>query len=205
MTSSDDKKDSINNIIDLVFVIDKSGSMYRITEDTIGGFNSMIEREKELHPNALVTLVLFDTRRRVIYTRKPIAEVEKLTSKEYYAEGCTALLDAVGTTINIIDRTDYDKVLFVISTDGYENSSKEFTNEDIKNMINNHDWEFIFLGADIDSFDQASRIGIHSSHTGNYSKTRRGISSKWDSINRASSCLGYGRTLYDSEWKRDLE
>lgn len=106
--------------VDLVFLLDKSGSMYDVVSDTIGGFNSFIEREREKNPNTHVTLVLFDTEYKVLYTRKPIDEVSKLTKNEYFADGCTALLDAIGTTINRLDRKVENDVLFVITTDGLE-------------------------------------------------------------------------------------
>ena len=134
-----------DKLVDLVFVLDKSGSMWGSESDVIGGFNSLITKEKKLHPNTIVTLVFFDTEYKVIYTRKDISEVEELTSDVYYADGCTALLDAVGTTINRLDKIAHDNVLFVIATDGQENSSKEYTRRDIKKMITSHDWEFISL------------------------------------------------------------
>lgn len=164
-----DKRDE--KMVDLVFVLDKSESMWGSESDVIGGFNSLITKEKKLHPNTIVTLVLFDTEYKFIYTRKDISEVEELTSDVYYADGGTALLDAVGTTINRLDKKDTENVLFVIATDRLENSSREFSRDDIKKMIISHEWGFLFLGADIDSFTEASSIGISSCNTANYKKT----------------------------------
>ena len=194
-----------DEVMDLVFVLDKSGSMYILTEDTIGGFNSLIEKQRQFNPSTRVSLVLFDTKYRVIYTRKPITEVEKLTSDVYYASGCTVLLDAVGTTINRLDRETSAKVLFVISTDGLENSSREYTKKDIRNMIENHDWEFIFLGANIDSFAEAGGLGIPASHAANYDPSHDGVDRHWRSVSKASRSVFSGRPLCYGEWKEDLE
>lgn len=198
-----DKKDE--KMVDLVFVLDKSGSMWGSESDVIGGFNSLITKEKKLHPNTIVTLVLFDTEYKVIYTRKDISEVEELTSDVYYADGCTALLDAVGTTINRLDKKDTENVLFVIATDGLENSSREFSRDDIKKMIKSHEWEFLFLGADIDSFSEASSIGISSSHTANYKKTSASYGRLFNSVRRAKLSIHNGLSLKDGDWKRELE
>lgn len=194
-----------DKLVDLVFVLDKSGSMWGSESDVIGGFNSLIAKEKKLHPNTIVTLVLFDTEYKVIYTRKDISEVEELTSDVYYADGCTALLDAVGTTINRLDKIAHDNVLFVIATDGQENSSKEYTRRDIKKMITSHDWEFIFLGADIDSFSEASSLGINSTHTANYEKSAAGLGGLFSSVRSAKLSMHRGQKLRDGSWKRELE
>lgn len=194
-------KDEVN----LVFVLDKSGSMYSLVDDTIGGFNSLIEEQRKNFPNTFVTLVLFDTAYKVIYERKPITEVEELTTDVYYASGCTALLDAVGKTITTLDRTVKGNVLFAITTDGMENSSKEYKRSDIKNMIKNHDWEFIFLGANIDSFREAESIGIDEIHSANYAPTGMGEKVKWRCVGVASNSISNGHPLLNREWKRKLE
>lgn len=189
---------------DLIFILDKSGSMYDIQKDTIDGFNSFIDREKREHPNTLVTLVLFDTQYKILYTRKPISQVEKLTSEDYYASGCTALLDAIGTTINKVDKLTSDKVLFVITSDGLENSSVEYSYESIKSMIKSHNWEFIFIGADIDSYDVADSIGIRRSRSGNYTKSNRGVRSVFGSVANAKRSLHDLGYIEDS-WSDGLE
>lgn len=198
------KKDEFE--MDLVFVLDKSGSMFDVVEDTIGGFNSFIKREKKSGKKTCVTLVLFDDEYHILYTRKPIDEVEMLTDKEYFASGCTALLDAVGRTILSLDKEVSDKVMFVITTDGLENASKEFSRTDIKKLIENHDWEFLFIGADIDSYAEASTLGIPASRTANYEKSSAGLGVLFDSASRF-------RCAFDEDceeemergWKEDLD
>ena len=126
------------NAMDLVFILDKSGSMWDVVEDTIGGFNSFIERERKNDIKTYVTLVLFDDEYRILYTRKPIEEVEELTCEQYFASGCTALLDAVGTTIESLDGEVAKKVMFVITTDGLENASTKYSpNNDTQNHTDN--------------------------------------------------------------------
>ncbi len=191
--------------VDLVFLLDKSGSMYGAVSDTIGGFNSFIEREREKNPNTRVTCVLFDTEYNVLYTRKPITEVAELTKREYFADGCTALLDAIGTTINRIDRKVDNDVLFVITTDGLENSSREFSKSDIKNMIANHTWEFLFIGADIDSYSEAYDLGIEESHAANYEKSACGLGALFDSVSDAHDEMTRGVSLESGRWKRRLD
>ncbi len=194
------------NAMDLVFILDKSGSMWDVVEDTIGGFNSFIERERKNDIKTYVTLVLFDDEYRILYTRKPIEEVEELTCEQYFASGCTALLDAVGTTIESLDGEVAKKVMFVITTDGLENASTKYSKGDIKKLIQSHDWEFLFIGADIDSYGEARTIGIDSSRTANYEKSSAGLGCLFDSVSKF-------RCAYDSEdeeemergWKEDLD
>jgi hypothetical protein len=168
--------------MDLVFVLDKSGSMWGLEKDTIGGFNSFIEKEKAKNQNTRVTLVLFDDEYKILYTRKPIDDVEELTSEEYYADGCTALLDAVGRTIVSLDGEVCKKVMFVITTDGLENASTKFTRADVKKLINDHPWEFLFIGADIDSYAEAATLGIESDRTANYEKSSAGLGALFSSV-----------------------
>lgn len=188
--------------MDLVFILDKSGSMYDLVDDTIGGFNSYIDKEKEKDEKILVTLVLFDTEYRMLYTRKPIGEVEKLTREQYYAGGCTALLDAIGKTIISLDNEVSAKVLFVITTDGLENSSKHFTKDKVKNLIESHDWEFLFIGADIDSYHEAFTLGIDEDHAANYERSSRGLGGLFNSVGRYRSA--YSRNEHRNvDWKED--
>lgn len=202
-SSLEEKKDVD---MDLVFVLDKSGSMWNVVQDTIGGFNSFITREKKTGKNTRVTLVLFDDEYHILYTRKPIDEVEELTSEEYFASGCTALLDAVGRTILSLEGEVADKVMFVITTDGLENASVEFKRSDVKKLIETHDWEFLFIGADIDSYSEAATLGIRSSRTANYEKSSAGLGALFGSVSRF-------RCAYDSSdeeemergWKEDLD
>lgn len=158
-------------LTELVFILDRSGSMGGLESDTIGGFNGMIERQKKEGEKVNVTTILFDDEVEIIHDRFPIDAVQPLTDKEYYVRGCTALLDAVGQAINKIDNVQKHlpeehragKVLFVITTDGLENSSTEFNYNDIKRMIEAKKecgWEFLFLGANIDAGKEAEKIGI---------------------------------------------
>jgi uncharacterized protein with von Willebrand factor type A (vWA) domain len=198
-------KDASQPEMDLVFVLDKSGSMYHAVEDTIGGFNSFIKREREHNPNTLVTLVLFDDVYKILYTRKPIAEVDELTDEDYFASGCTALLDAVGKTIVSLDKEISNKVMFVITTDGLENASREFSRQQVKNLISNHDWEFLFIGADIDSYAESSTLGISKNRTANYEKTRGGVNSMFNSVRMFKRSYERDEQNRGVDWKRDLE
>jgi uncharacterized protein with von Willebrand factor type A (vWA) domain len=186
------------NAMDLVFILDKSGSMWNVVEDTIGGFNSFIEREKAKDIKTYVTLVLFDDEYKILYTRKPIEEVKELTSEEYFAGGCTALLDAVGTTIESLDGEVARKVMFVITTDGLENASRKYTKGDVKKLIQSHNWEFLFIGADIDSYGEAMTMGISANRTANYEKSSAGLGSLFGSVSRF-------RCAYDSDDKEEME
>ena len=201
--SLEDTKDAD---MDLVFVLDKSGSMWNVVEDTIGGFNSFIERERKSDQKTRVTLVLFDDEYKILYTRKPIDEVEELTSEEYFASGCTALLDAVGRTILSLEGEVADKVMFVITTDGLENASVEFKREDVKKLIEAHDWEFLFIGADIDSYAEATDLGIRSSNTANYEKSSAGLGALFGSVSRYRCAYSKNDTEeMERGWKEDLD
>lgn len=192
--------------MDLVFVLDKSGSMWNVVEDTIGGFNSFIKREKESGLNTRVTLVLFDDEYKILYTRKPIDEVEELTSEDYFASGCTALLDAVGRTILSLDGEVAEKVMFVITTDGLENASVEFKRDDVKKLIESHKWEFLFIGADIDSYSEATSLGIRSSRTANYEKSSAGLGALFSSVSRYRCAFSSDdKDEMERGWKEDLD
>lgn len=191
--------------LDLVFLIDRSGSMHGSENDTIGGFNSLIEKQKAEDYDVKVTTILFDNGYEVLYKRKPIDSVSNLTSDVYYVRGSTALLDAIGRTITTLDRQVNNKVLFVIMTDGMENSSVEFSRSQIKSMIDSHDWEFLFIGADINSYTEAGRIGIKKSRTANYKKSREGIERMYTSVGNASKLMMRDVSLDDGDWKRDLK
>ncbi len=200
MVSIDAKED-----LDLIFLIDRSGSMHGSEEDTIGGFNSFIQKERKKGLNTKVTTILFDDNYEVLYERKSIDDVSKLTEDEYYVRGCTALLDAIGKTIASLNHKIENKVLFVIMTDGMENASVEYSKSQIRNMINSHEWEFIFIGADIDSYYEAGNIGIRKSRTANYRKSKEGIKNLYCSIDVAADMVRSNIDLDDANWKRDLE
>ena len=173
-----------NNLTELVFILDRSGSMSGLEGDVIGGFNSMIQKQKAEEGEALVTTVLFDDRVETVYDSEPIGSIPAMDGKTYYVRGCTALLDAVGSTIlKVSNRQDKleagkkaDKVIFVITTDGLENASREFSRRQVKNLIDSKTeagWEFIFLGANMDAVDEAEKIGIRASRAGNFTATWR--------------------------------
>lgn len=165
---------------DLVFLLDRSGSMGGLEADTIGGYNAMLAQQQGLEGEALVTTVLFDNQYELLHDRMGIGEVSPLTEQEYFVRGTTALLDAIGMTIQRIDNAHKQisgpgrtgKVLFVISTDGLENASREYDYGQIKAKIdghkNKHGWEFIFLGANMDAVEVAGRFGIAPSRAQNY-------------------------------------
>lgn len=173
-------------LTELIFILDRSGSMYGLEKDTIGGYNSMLEKQKNIQGECKITTVLFNHKTEVIHNRVDMNEVRKLTEKDYEVYGNTALLDAVGESIqNMISverhtKEEYqaEKILFVIITDGMENSSREYSLSQIKSMIENqrknYNWEFIFLGANIDSIETARNLGIDEDNAVNYHADKKG-------------------------------
>lgn len=170
-----------NKLIEVAFVLDRSGSMAGKEEDIIGGFNSMIEKYRNEDTEALVTTILFDDRITTLHDRIPMSEVKKMTDEEYYVGGCTALLDAVGYTVEhiseihkYIERMPV-KTFVVVMTDGYENASKKFTKEKLSRLVKlkeeNDRWEFVFVGADIDAFAESHNVGISDRRAVRFSKT----------------------------------
>ena len=159
-----EKKLKNSNVSRVVFILDKSGSMQGKAEDVIGGFNTMLEKQKKLHPDTILTLVLFDTEYKIVYKDMEIIKVPELTKEIYSPDGCTALIDALGKAIAETKKTSgKDNVLFIIDTDGLENSSIEYKKTDVKNLVEEQQkvgWQFIFTGAGIDSFSEASGYGI---------------------------------------------
>ena len=162
-------------LTELVMILDRSGSMRGLEEDTIGGFNSMIEKQKREDGEAYVSVVLFDDRTEVPYDRVDISKVEPMTDRQYYVRGCTALLDAVGGAIRHIETIHKyareedvpEKTIFIITTDGMENASRHYTYVKVRRMIEEqkekNNWEFIFLGANIDAIREAASFGIDGS------------------------------------------
>ncbi|MBP3791427.1 MAG: VWA domain-containing protein [Methanobrevibacter sp.] len=191
--------------MDLIFIMDRSGSMCGSEKDTIGGFNSFIQKELKKELNTRVTVVLFDHEYEVLYKRKPIHEVPELTDNEYWVRGSTALLDAIGRTINSLDKEINNKALVVIMTDGYENSSCEYTKEQIRNLISNHSWEFLYIGADIDSYSEAANFGFRKSRVANYQKSKIGVEEMYTSVSDARDCMLMDVELDDGNWKENLK
>lgn len=191
------------SITDIVFILDRSGSMGGTEQDTIGGYNSYVKDFKDR--NAKITTVLFDDKYETITKRKNIDEVQPLTNKEYYVRGCTALLDAIGNSIKYMEEEKAKKVIFIITTDGYENASNKYNKEQIKEMIQGHkDWEFMYIGADIDSYTEGTSIGIRSSNIANYEKSEKGISKMFKAMSIASESYCENSSIKET-WKNELE
>lgn len=191
------------NEMDVVFILDRSGSMHGSESDTIGGFNSYIEKNR--NNNYKITTVLFDNEYELLYEGVNIKDVKKLTNKEYYTRGSTALLDAIGRSINYMDQKESKKALFIITTDGYENSSREFSKDKIKKMIKKHtNYEFMYIGADIDSYTEGASLGIRKENISNYVKDKKGIGMLFDAVGVASRKVMMDEEL-DSTWKEELE
>ncbi len=203
-------------LTELVFILDRSGSMSGLEKDTIGGYNAMLEKQKKEDGEANVTTVLFDDKIEMLQKRVSIQNSPKITEKEYYVRGCTALLDAIGQTIHYMGNVQKyakeedraSKVLFVITTDGYENSSKEYNYETIRRMIKRqkerYDWEFIFLGANIDPIATAEQFGIDKDYASNYVADSRGTELNYQAMNMAISyCRSEGKV--NKRWKEEVE
>lgn len=205
----------MNNSTELVVILDRSGSMQRLAEDTIGGFNSLIENQRKLEGKCTVTTVLFDNKVEILYQGKNIKEVPTLTSKEYFARGSTALLDAIGITINetnsrisSMKEEKPNKVLVAITTDGLENSSNEYSYSSIKSLIEEKKkklgWDFIFLGANIDAIGEANKFGIERDMAMNIKATKVGQKYAFESINRAAYHARFSNAI-SSDWKDTQE
>lgn len=203
------------NLTEVVFILDKSGSMGGMEDDTIGGFNAMLEKQKAAAGDAYLTTVLFNNRSTMLHDRVPIGNVSPITEEEYQVGGTTALLDAVGETIEHIksiqrhvrkeDRPS--KTIFCITTDGMENASARYSYKDVKKLIDERKeagWEFLFLGADIDSAEVAERMGIDRSRAANYKKDSRGSGLMYEAFDEAVTAMrSSGRV--DESWKDEVE
>ena len=208
------------NLTEMIFILDRSGSMCGLESDTIGGFNSMINKQKAEDGDAIVTTVLFDDKMRIIHDRFDINDVAPMTEKDYYVGGCTALLDAVGKSINktvnvqrhLPEDKRADKVIFVIITDGYENASREYTYDKIKRMIDHeqekYGWEFMFLGANIDAVSEGAKFGIREDRAVRYKSDSVGTALNFDVVAEAVSnirySIGSGERM-DGSWKNRIE
>ncbi len=201
---------------EIVFILDRSGSMSGLEKDTIGGFNSMLSKQKKETGDAFVSTVLFDNESVVIHDRLPIEKVRPLTEKEYYVRGCTALLDAIGSSIHHIGNIHKysrkedvpEKTLFIITTDGMENASRKYTYEKVKKMIEHerekYGWEFLFLGANIDAIAEARRFGIDESRAANYNCDEAGTALNYEVLSDAISSVRMNAPLSKS-WKKKID
>ncbi len=196
------------DLTELVFILDKSGSMADLVKDTVGGYNSLLKQNREAPGEALVSTVLFDHRVEVLHDRVPIDQVKPLTEKDYVPGGCTALLDAVGGAIRYHERVqkilpeEYrpEHTLFCITTDGLENASKRYGYAQVKRMIEagrERGWEFLFLGANIDVAAEAGRLGIDEDCAVEFSATSDGCAAAFDEMCLASAAVRLGSTVKD--------
>ena len=202
-------------LTEIVFILDRSGSMGGMEDDTIGGFNSMLERQKAATGEALMTTILFDDKIEYLHDRIAIDEIQPITREEYWVRGSTALLDAVGDAIKHVktiqrfakakDRPA--KTIFCITTDGMENASTHYTYRDVKRLIEMQKeagWEFLFLGADINSGDVAERMGISRDRSANYKKDRRGSGLMYDAFSQAVTSMRSSGSVQE-DWKDEVE
>ena len=189
------------NLTEMVFILDRSGSMSHLQNETIGGFNSMIEKQKKEPGEAFVTTVLFDGQYELLHDHVNIQDVKPITDREYYARGMTALLDAVGRTINSVgerlSKTPEEErpghVIFVITTDGAENASREFTKVKVKEMVEHqqdkYSWAFMFLGANIDAVAEAASLGINTDFAKNYTASSVGTNTLYSAMADTIGCM----------------
>ena len=206
-------------LTELVFILDRSGSMGGLESDTIGGFNGMITKQKAQGKKVNVTTILFDDEVDIIHDRFPVEIIEPLTEKEYFVRGCTALLDAVGTAIEKMENVQKHlpedhrsgKIIFVITTDGLENSSEHFTQEQIRRKIEAKKecgWEFLFLGANIDAGKEAEKIGIARNRSVTYENDSEGIAVNFRAVGNALSkavTCDTEEDFFGDDWKDEIE
>ncbi len=204
------------NLTEMVFILDKSGSMAGLEKDTIGGFNSMIERQKNQEGEAYVSTVLFSNSSQVIHDRVDVRKVEPLTERQYFVGGCTALIDAIGGAIHHIGSVHKyareedvpEHTVFVITTDGMENASRQYSSDEVKRMVKRqkekYGWEFIFLGANIDAVETAARFGIDEERAVNFLNDSRGQRLNYQTVSEAMCSIRASIPLKRT-WKEKIE
>ena len=205
------------NLTELVMILDRSGSMGGLESDTIGGYNSMLKKQRETEGEVLVSTVLFDDESEVLYDRIPLQDMPQMTEKEYYVRGCTALLDAIGGAIHHIgnvhkyarDEDRPEKTIFIITTDGLENASKRYSYEKVKQMVERqkekYGWEFLFLGANIDAIETAGRFGIAPDRAANYNSDHMGTALNYEVLADTVCEMRVSAAPIDGNWKRRIE
>ena len=204
------------NLTEMVFILDKSGSMAGLESDTIGGFNSMIERQKQAEGEALVSTVLFSNDNTVIHDRVDLRKIEPLTDRQYFVGGCTALIDAIGGAIHHIANVHKyareedvpERTIFVITTDGMENASLRYTSDEVKNMVKRQKekgWEFLFLGANIDAVETAAHFGIGADRSVTFKNDHRGQQLNYDVVGKAVLHMRECAAPMSASWKEEIE
>ncbi len=205
-----------NNITELVFIIDRSGSMSGLEKDTIGGFNSMIEKQRKEEGECYVSTVLFDHETKVLHDRAKLSEVRPMTEEDYTVRGTTALIDAIGGAIHHIGNIHkYARpedvpahTMFVITTDGMENASRRYTSDQLKQKIERqkekYGWEFIFIGANIDAVETAARYGIDSDRAVNYHADKKGTRVMYEAVADAVCCMRSCKNL-SNDWRENID
>ncbi|MBR5799059.1 MAG: VWA domain-containing protein [Lachnospiraceae bacterium] len=210
------------NLTEIVFILDRSGSMSGLEKDTIGGYNSLLDKQKKEEGEAYISTVLFDDKVEVLHDRVSIDKIRHITEDEYFVRGCTALLDAVGDAIHHIGNVHKyareedrpEKTLFVITTDGQENASRRYTYDKVKKMVERQKekfgWEFLFLGANIDAVKEASRFGIMEDRAVNYECDSRGTEINYRVVSKAISAVrSYDGAVpceaLSEDWKDEIE
>ena len=205
------------NLTELVMILDRSGSMRGLESDTIGGYNGMLEKQRETEGEVLVSTVLFDHELEVLHDRVPLDQVREMTAEDYYVRGRTALLDAVGCAVRHIGNVHKyareadrpEKTIFVITTDGMENSSREYSYTRVKEMVERqkeqYGWEFLFLGANIDAVATAGRFGISADRAVNYHSDRKGVKLNYVVLSDAVSEMRWSDAPIDAGWKKLIE
>ncbi|MBE6984152.1 MAG: VWA domain-containing protein [Ruminococcaceae bacterium] len=205
-----------NNITELVFILDRSGSMAGLEADTIGGFNAMIEKQRKQDGECYVSTILFDNESEVLHDRVRLSEIKPMTDRDYTVRGCTALIDAIGGAIHHIGNVHkYARAedvpahtMFVITTDGMENASHRYTSERVKQMIEHekekYGWEFLFIGANIDAVETAARYGIGRDRAVNYKADRQGTQVLYDSVAQAVCQVRRNAPLSDT-WSAKID
>ena len=204
-----------NNITELVFILDRSGSMSGLEADTIGGFNSMIEKQKKQDGGCYVSTVLFDDESEVLHDRVKLGDIPYMTDRDYTVRGCTALIDAIGGAIHHIGNIHKyarpedvpEHTMFIITTDGYENASHRYTSDKVKQMIRRqkerYGWEFLFIGANIDAVETAARYGIEKERAVNYNADKQGTKIVYEAVSKAV-CSVRNKNDLPRDWSEEI-